>query len=41
LFLGLLLLFVVWVGVLLTMYFKTAYPERHQSPATLPASRPV
>ena len=41
LFMGLLLLFVIWVGLLLTMYFRTVYPERHQSPATLPVSRPV
>ena len=29
LFFALLLVFLVWVGVLLAMYFKTVYPQRH------------
>ena len=29
LFTVLLVVFVVWVGVLLAMYFKTVYPQRH------------
>ena len=33
LFLGLLLLFAIWLGILLTLYFKTVYPLRHHSTA--------
>ena len=34
LFALLMLAFVVWLGILLTLYFKTVYPERHPSAAT-------
>ncbi len=37
LFKVLLLGFAVWLGVLLTLYFKTVYPLRHQAPSTLAA----
>lgn len=37
LFVALMLGFVVWLGVLLTLYFKTVYPQRHPSAA---ATRP-
>ena len=33
LFVGLLLLFAIWLGILLTLYFKTVYPLRHHSTA--------
>ena len=33
LFFALLLVFLVWVGVLLAMYFKTVYPQRHGHPS--------
>jgi hypothetical protein len=36
LFITLLMLFVVWVLVLVTMYFRTVYPLRHAAPATAP-----
>lgn len=38
-FWGLLIGFVVWVGVLLGLYFKTVYPERHPSTGAA-ATRP-
>ena len=37
LFAALMLIFAVWLGALLTLYFKTVYPERHPSAA---ATRP-
>jgi hypothetical protein len=40
LFLTLLLIFLVWVGFLLGMYFTTVYPQRHPSAGAAPASRP-
>ncbi len=37
LFLALLILFTLWIGVLLFLYFKTVYPSRH-TPASTPTS---
>lgn len=31
LFAAIMVAFAVWLGVLLTLYFKTVYPERHPS----------
>ena len=33
LFIVLLVLFAIWLGILLTLYFKTVYPLRHHSTA--------
>ena len=37
LFIALLVLFAIWLGILLTLYFKTVYPLRYPSTA---ATRP-
>jgi hypothetical protein len=34
LFAAIMVTFAIWLGVLLTLYFKTVYPERHPSAAT-------
>ena len=34
LFLAMLLVFAVWLGILVTLYFKTVYPLRYPSTAT-------
>jgi hypothetical protein len=39
LFASLLIGFLLWVGVLLLLYFRTVYPERHPSAGTT-ATRP-
>lgn len=31
LFAAIMVIFAIWLGVLLTLYFKTVYPERHPS----------
>ena len=31
LFAAIMVTFAIWLGVLLTLYFKTVYPERHPS----------
>ena len=36
LFVGLLVVLAVWVGFLLTLYFKTVYPHRNHTPTTIP-----
>ena len=38
LFMVLLVIFMVWVGVLVGLYFKTVYPARHGGSATTRAS---
>jgi hypothetical protein len=38
LFWALLIFFVIWIGALLALYFKTVYPHRHPSAATRPGA---
>lgn len=40
LFAVLLVGFAVWLGVLVTLYFKTVYPLRHPSARATPATAP-
>jgi hypothetical protein len=38
LFIGLLAAFLLWVGVLVTMYFTLVFPERHSHPIVPPVA---
>lgn len=37
-FIGMCVLFAIWVGFLVTLYFTTIYPKRHPSKPEQPAS---
>ena len=39
LFVGLLLVFAIWFGGLLALYFKTVYPQRHPAQGATTTSR--